>query len=188
MNRTVYPALQAFEEKCGIGNLFSEGHFSAEKLSKARALSRVALWTAVRDVHKCAEAMTPGQIATVCDAAPMIIGEKDMATLEKMDKLFDLHTFVSSKAKGWEHGIVVCAQIWSLEHCAHGKVRKDLFYNSKLTDDDLAYAALSAHYLARGDFQARDPMSLHSSFIGENGLVKQLAVFGHFDGFFTGTD
>ena len=172
MNTTVYPSLQMFERKCGIGDLFAEGHFNdtEEGLTKPQALARVAMWSAVKDYFKIAECLTPGQAATIVDAAPMIIG-KDVEKLNKVKTLFDLHGFVFENAKKWDKGIVVCSQLWSLHHLANGKIPKETFYNSKISDKDYLQSALVAHFLERGDLEKSDPKTAYAIMFDADGFI-----------------
>lgn len=164
--RGMLKALESFVQKCGIGNLFAPARFSQPP--KGPALAREAVWAACLEpgLLDVSTAMTPGQIATVCDAAPAIIGDQDLLKLEACQNLREFEDFIVKNHSNWETGVVVASQTWSVFHVATGNVPKDLFYNSNLQDRDYAILGIVSQCLDRNTLN-NNPFAVYRLISGD---------------------
>src|SRR5271170_6871037 len=93
MNQELLPSLTAFRFKCAP-NLFDQSRFKSGNepagFDKGVALSRVAVWSALKDILNLTHSVTPGQAATIVDASPIIVGPDSLARLSRTEHLSEM--------------------------------------------------------------------------------------------------
>ena len=147
---TASQALEAFAAKCGPKvDLFRDDRFSIG-LQKATALSRVVVWSALKEKFDLLVSVTPGQVATIVDAAPIIVGKTQRAQLASVLSLEQLDEFIRINASKWAPAIVAFSQFWSLHRLAHDKPPANWLANSTFTIHDVAAATIGCAIVAEG--------------------------------------
>lgn len=148
----ILPGLTAFRNKCGTGLFDADRFGSADNgvcMTKPTALSRVAVWAAIRDLFHLRDVLTPGQVSTIVDAAPIIAGAKAKEELGKVRSLGELDAVVRTHAKNWTHGVVVYSQLWSI-NAGCGETLEEYLVNSRVEQRHYAQAALFGPMVAAG--------------------------------------
>lgn len=156
--KPIKPALAAFAAKNEAWDLFSAQRFDAG-LPKEIALSRVAVWSAVVDHFEIQYALTAGQITTIVDAAPLIVGDSGRESLAAATSLSDLSAFVDEKAASWWDGISAAKEWWSLSTEVGTKAVNGFLRDSRASDVEAATLALVSWHQKSGDFDDLDQSS-----------------------------
>jgi hypothetical protein len=166
MNQEVLPALTAFRNKCAP-NLFDQNRFKSGNepigFTKGVALSRVAVWSAIKDILKLTHSVTPGQAATIVDASPIIVGPASLSRLSRIERLSELDQEVRTQSSTWVHGIVSYSQLWSVARAASVDLPRDFLLNSKVEPAHYPQAALLAVVVASGIHKGVCPNALHQA-------------------------
>jgi hypothetical protein len=166
MQQELLAALTAFRNKCAPG-LFDSRRFNASNdgpgFTKGAALSRVAVWSAINDILNLSHSLTPGQVATIVDASPIIVGAESMAILSRTAHLSELDQEVRSKSFNWVPGIIAYSQLWSVARAADVDLPKDFLLNSKIEPAHYPQAALLAAVVSSGVHNTVCPNALHQA-------------------------
>ena len=166
MNQELLPSLTAFRFKCAP-NLFDQSRFKSGNepagFNKGVALSRVAVWSALKDILKLTHSVTPGQAATIVDASPIIVGPDSLARLSRTERLSELDHEVRTQSPAWVQGIVSYSQLWSVARAANVDLSKDFLLNSKVEPAHYPQAALLAVVVSSGIHKGLCPNALHQA-------------------------
>jgi hypothetical protein len=166
MQRELLTSLTAFKNKCGTG-LFDSIRFNATNdglgLTKGAALSRVALWSAINDILNLTHSLTPGQVATIVDASPIIVGPESVTRLSGASQLSDMDDEVRSQCFKWVPGIVCYSQLWSVARAANVDLPNDYLLNSRIEPAHYPQAALLAAVVFSGVHNTVCPNALHQA-------------------------
>jgi hypothetical protein len=149
MDLNRYPALVAFMKKCGVADPFAEERFCGY-LPKPVAMARVAVWSAISDKYRLTHAFTAGQITTIVDAAPVIVGKPRMDELDKVTNIEGVASIVDAHHKSWWKGISAAAQWWSLRMAVGSNDLTSSMRNSGIEDHEAAALALTAWHQEAG--------------------------------------
>lgn len=179
MPHEVLPAITAFGAKCGVEkDLFKDERFAsdvnASGVSKGAGLARVAVWSAIKDVLQVHMCLTPGQVATIVDGAPIVVGESGLKELSECNSLQALSDFTREKAPDWSEAVVGLAQIWSLNRYVEGNTPDDYLYNSQFGPEHVAQVALAASFSRTGMMDSRNPAAMLDLLDTKTGLPAQL--------------
>jgi len=160
MNKTL-TSIGGFRAKCEKASFAATANSPYDDIMyrdipKDLALSRLAVWGAIVDVHKAHNVLTDGQITTVIDASPAIVGLSGLAQLREVATHEQMGAFIESQSPTYGPGIMAAAQLWSLFHLASRTWPDHLFRDSVITDEGAALLGLTAMHLQAGDFTARD--------------------------------
>jgi hypothetical protein len=166
MQQELLPSLIAFRNKCSPG-LFDSVHFTTKNdglgFTKETALARVAVWSAIHDVFQLSHCLTPGQVATIVDASPIIAGPESMACFSKVRHLAELDSAVRAQNPKWVLGIVAYSQLWSIARAANVDLPGDYLLNSKVQDEHYPQAALLSAAVAGGVHTKLCPQALNNA-------------------------
>lgn len=159
MKTVSFDAIEAFRRKTGqdVQNLPA---IWFRDVKKPVALARLALWTAISDVWKCSHDMSAGQIDTVIDLSPLIVGNETLKELGDVKAVEGIIPIVKKNADDWEFPAVAAAQLWSLGTAANGKFPSELFRNSACSDADLAMLGAMATCVRSDRHLAHHPHAL----------------------------
>lgn len=160
MSKTLI-SVTAFGAKCDKASFASKAKSAYDEsmygeIPKELALSRLAVWGAIRDIHKVETVLTDGQITTVIDAAPAIVGGAGLEKLKRVSSHEEMSEFISNDTKDYGPGIMAAAQLWSLFHLTTRTWPDHLFKDSVITDEGAALLGLTSAHLRAGTFTAPD--------------------------------
>ncbi|TXI81929.1 MAG: hypothetical protein E6Q40_13045 [Cupriavidus sp.] len=142
-------ALFAFEAKCGLGNPYALDRFGSTG-ARGIMLARVAVWAALRDRFDVAYGLTAGQITTVTDGAPLVVGEAGLARLGRCASRSDLEGFLESKSGEWWPAISGLSEWWGIRMRADVGVTS-ILQNSKSNQRDMARLAVVLWHMGEGN-------------------------------------
>ena len=185
MHKTL-ASIDAFRAKCEKASFAANAKspydpIMYDAIPKSLALSRLAVWGGVLDIHRADSVLTDGQITTIVDAAPSIVGAPGLKKLALISSHPEMDSFIRQEAPSYGPGIIASAQLWSLFHLTTRTWPDHLFRDSVVLDEGGALLGLVAAHLQSGDFTRRDfkPRQFLMGIIAKSHQIAEAAKSGH---------